>query len=114
MTDEVSRVAAPCALSVVEGEEVDMSLLCVVGRGLADCACGACFDGVDAGKGAFGVAGELEEGPLCWVWMRVLTTSRGVVRTPAIPPAVAAVAISKGSPMLLVPMYFLAQPRSSS
>ena len=29
MTEDVSRVAAPWAFSVVEGEEVDMGLLCV-------------------------------------------------------------------------------------
>lgn len=109
-------MAAPCAFRVVEGEEVDMGLLCVVvARGLAECVGGVCFDDVDdGGSGDFGAMVELGVGPLCWVWIRVLTTSRGVVMTPAIPPAVAAVAISKGSPMLLVPMYFFAQPRSSS
>ena len=73
-----------------------------------------CFE-VEAGEsGALGAGGEAGDGPLCWVWMRVLTTSRGVVMTPAIPPAVAAVAISSGNPMLFEPMYFLAQSRSSS
>ena len=115
MTEDVSSVTAPCALSVVDGEEVDIRRLCVE-PGLTDCdAGGACFDADAGDKEAFGATGEPDEvGPLCCVWMRVLTTSRGVVITPAIPPAVAAVAISSGSPMLFEPMYFFAQPRSSS
>lgn len=40
--------------------------------------------------------------------MRVLTTSRGVVMTPAAPPALAAVAISNKRPMLFDPMYVFA------
>lgn len=113
MTDDVSRVAAPWALRVVEGEDVDIGLLCVDG-GLVVCEGLECFEVVAGNMEALGTVGEAGDGPLCWVWMRVLTTSRGVVMTPAMPPAVAAVAISSGSPMLFEPMYFFAQSRSSS
>ena len=112
MTDEVSSVAAPWAFSVVEGEEVEIGLICVDLDFDDDAGEVACFEGERA---AFGDgAGLLGDGPLCWVWMRVFTTSRGVVITPAMPPAVAAVAISRGSPMLFEPTYFFAHPRSSS
>lgn len=67
MTDDVSRVAAPCALSVVEGDEVDMGLLCVIERGVFDCLDGTCFF-ADAGESeTLGAAEEVGEGPLCWV-----------------------------------------------
>jgi len=113
MTEDVSRVAAPWAFSVVEGEEVDMGLLCV-DFVLVVCEGVECFEAAAGESGALGGGGEAGDGPLCWVWMRVLTTSSGVVMTPAMPPAVAAVAISSGSPMLFEPMYFFAQSRSSS
>lgn len=46
--------------------------------------------------------GDLEAGAasgFCWVCILVFTTSKGHVMTPAIPPAVAAVAISRLKPM---------------
>jgi len=113
MTEDVSRVAAPWALRVVEGEDVEIGLLCV-DFVFVVCEGVECFEVAAGESGALGAGGEAGDGPLCWVWMRVLTTSRGVVMTPAMPPAVAAVAISSGSPMLFEPMYFLAQSRSSS
>jgi hypothetical protein len=63
-----------------------------------------CFE-VDVGMiEGFAVVFEAVEDSGCWVWMRVLTTSRGVVITPAAPPALAAVAISNSNPMLLDPI----------
>lgn len=105
-------MAAPWALRVVEGEEVEMGRF--DGAVLVEFTGVECFaaeegesDAVEAGAGADDVLGR-------WVWMRVLTTSRGVVSTPANPPALAAVKISSGRPMLFEPMYFLASSLSSS
>ncbi len=112
-TEDVSRVAAPWAFNVVEGEDVDIGRLWVNG-GLAVCDGVECFEVAVGDSEALGAIGDPGDGPLCCVWMRVLTTSSGVVMTPAMPPAVAAVAISSGSPMLFEPIYFFAQPRSSS
>ena len=98
----MSSVAAPCALSVVDGDEVEMCRLCDV---CVDVARGAdvCFEddvvGVAIFEGYFDASGSSGS----WVWMRVLTTSRGVVITPAAPPALAAVAISKSRPILFDP-----------
>jgi len=103
ITDEVSRVAAPWAFSVVEGEDVEMGLIWVDFDFGDDVGEVACFRGERFAFGG-GAGALLGDGPLCWVWMRVLTTSRGVVITPAMPPAVAAVAISRGRPMLFEPM----------
>jgi len=113
MTDDVSRVTAPCARRVVEGEEVDMGRFCVeaVFPAVVEVECFA----VDEGESVvFGALGDEETAGLCCVWMRVLTTSSGVVITPAMPPAVAAVIISNGKPMLFEPIYCFASPRSSS
>ena len=85
-----------------------------VDDGLIVCDDIECFEVAAGDSEAFGATGDVGDGPLCWVWMRVLTTSSGVVMTPAMPPAVAAVAISSGRPMVFEPMYFFAQPRSSS
>ena len=113
MTEDVSRVAAPCALRVVDGEDVDIGRVWVEPV-FSVCNGAECFD-VDADDGeALDTTDDPGMGPLCWVWMRVFTTSRGVVMTPAMPPAVAAVAISNISPMLFEPMYFFAHARSSS
>lgn len=102
-TEDVSRVAAPWALRVVEGDEVDMGRLCdicvVVGLEVDEC-----FDDETGMVADFGGVFDAAGRSGCWVWMRVLTTSRGVVITPAAPPALAAVAISSISPMLFDPM----------
>lgn len=80
-----------------------MGRLCV-GSDLLDFEEVVCFD-EDAGDTAdFGECVETEEVSLCWVWIRVFTTSSGVVMTPAMPPALAAVAISNGKPMLFESM----------
>lgn len=50
MTEEVSRVAAPCVLSVVDGEEVEMSRLCE-DRVFVEGSVVACFKD-DVGDGA--------------------------------------------------------------
>jgi hypothetical protein len=98
-TEDVSSVAAPWALRVVEGDDVEM------GRFWEVCvdvclAVDVCFEddaGVTAGfAGYFDASGSSG----CCVCMRVLTTSKGVVITPAAPPALAAVAISNRIPML--------------
>lgn len=87
---------------MVEGEDVDIGRLCeefgLLGRDVVEY-----FDGerVVVFGGIVGV--ECVSG-LCCVCMRVFTTSRGVVMTPAMPPALAAVAISSGRPMMLDPM----------
>ena len=113
MTEEVSSIAAPCALRVVEGEEVEIGRLWV-GMDLFDADAVECFDDEAGDDVAFGGFCDEDNVSLCWVCIRVLTTSKGVVITPANPPARAAVAISSGSPMTLDPMYALAHPRSSS
>jgi len=98
MTDDVSRVAAPCALRVVEGEEVDINRDWSEADFVAVEEVWCWEDGVWNGAGLDGFLVRIG-GSLCWVCMRVLTTSRGVVMTPAMPPALAAVAMSRGSPM---------------
>lgn len=98
----MSSVAAPCALRVVEGDEVEMGRFCEIRVGVVF-EVDVCFEddvGVIAG---FAEEFAAAEGSGSWVWMRVLTTSNGVVITPAAPPALAAVAISNGSPMLFDP-----------
>ena len=62
-----------------------------------------CFDDEEGEREDADWFGGLEGVSVRWVWMRVLTTSRGVVMTPAMPPAVAAVNISSGRPMSLDP-----------
>lgn len=99
----MSSVAAPWAFSVVEGEEVDMGRLWA-GSGLLGFVEVECLEDDAGEREAFGAFVEPEGVSLCWVCMRVFTTSSGVVMTPAMPPALAAVAISKGSPMLFEPM----------
>jgi hypothetical protein len=74
----------------------------------------ACFVVEEGERVAFGAVVAGEAVGLTCVCMRVLTTSSGVVITPAIPPAVAAVKISNGRPMSCDPMYRFASPRSSS
>jgi hypothetical protein len=113
MTDDVSRVAAPCALSVVDGEDVDIGRLCE-GLGLVDFDGAECFGDAVGERGVVGAFAELRGISLCCVCIRVFTTSSGVVITPAMPPALAAVAISSGSPMLFEPMNRFAWSRSSS
>lgn len=114
ITDDVSRVAAPCGWRVVEGEEVEIGRVDCFGGGLPDLGEAECLE-EDVGRGdVFGVAEATAGVSVCCVWMRVLTTSSGVVITPAIPPAVAAVKISSGNPMLFDPIYRFARPRSSS
>lgn len=113
MTDDVSRVAALWARTAVEGDAVEMGRLwdeeaCV------DLEAVECFDDEEGEREDVGGLDGLEEASERWVWMRVLTTSKGVVMTPAMPPAVAAVSISSGRPMLFDPTYRLAKPRSSS
>jgi hypothetical protein len=67
------------------------------------------FDGVGCfvevvGEGdAFTGFVEVDVVTFCWVCIRVFTTSSGVVITPAMPPALAAVAISRGKPMVFEP-----------
>jgi len=95
-------MAAPWALNVVEGDDVDIGRLCA-GRDLVGLEGVECFVDVIGETVALGAAVELEVVSLCWVCIRVLTTSSGVVITPAIPPALAAVAISSGSPIMLDP-----------
>ena len=99
----MSRVAAPCALSVVEGDEVEIGRLCNVCV-VVDLEVVVCLEddeGVIAGfAGYFEASGTSGS----WVWIRVLTTSRGVVMTPAAPPALAAVAISNKRPILFEPI----------
>ena len=64
ITDDVSRVAAPWALRVVDGEDVDIGRLCVE-PGFTLCAGVVCFD-VDAGERvALGATEDPEVGPLC-------------------------------------------------
>lgn len=60
-----------------------------------------CVDDLDKGFVGSGI-GDVG---LCCVWIRVLTTSRGVVIMPAMPPADAPVKTSRGRPMSLLPMY---------
>lgn len=62
-----------------------------------------CFEDDEGDSVAFAGCKETEGASLCCVWMRVLTTSKGVVMTPAMPPALAAVNISSGNPMLFDP-----------
>jgi hypothetical protein len=112
-TEEVSRVAAPWAFSVVEGEDVDIGRLWD-GRGLLGLVGAECFEEAAGERGAFGAPDEAESASFCWVCMRVLTTSSGVVITPAMPPALAAVAISRSRPMLFEPVERFARSRSSS
>lgn len=95
-------MAAPWALNVVEGEDVDIGRLCA-GSDLVGLEGVECFVDVVGETVALGAVVELEVVSLCWVCIRVLTTSSGVVITPAIPPALAAVAISNGSPIMLDP-----------
>lgn len=98
---------------MVEGEDVEMGRECEE-RGLLVLEGVECFaDAVGESEGC-GALVALEAVSLCCVWMRVLTTSSGVVMTPAMPPALAAVAISRGRPMLLEPMWRFALSRSSS
>lgn len=88
---------------MVEGEDVDIGRECeesgLLVFGGVECFAEAVGDGEE-----FGGLAELDGVSLCCVCMRVLTTSSGVVMTPAIPPALAAVAISRGRPMLLEPI----------
>lgn len=102
-TEDVSRVAAPWAFSVVEGEDVDIGRECGE-RGLLVLEGVECFEEVVGDTEWFGALVELDGVSFCCVCMRVLTTSSGVVMTPAIPPALAAVAISRAKPILLVPI----------
>lgn len=104
---------------VVLGEDVDMWRLredaCIV-RGV--CPVGTVCDGVMfAGCGWTFVApvGGIDvSGGLICVCILVLTTSSGHVITPAMPPADAAVAISRPRPMSLLPAYCLAHVCSCS
>jgi hypothetical protein len=110
ITEDVSSVAALWTFRLVEGEEVEMDRVCefvelIVGFNVV------CREAEDSTIGWLIAIGGVT---LCWVWMRVFTTSRGVVKTPAMPPALAAVATSSGSPMLFEPMYRFARARSSS
>ena len=104
-------MAALWARTAVEGEAVEMGRLWVEDEceGLERCFEVDEGESVDAGTGDG--AGE---GSLRCVWIRVFTTSRGVVITPAIPPADAAVRISKGSPISFDPTHRFANARSSS
>lgn len=97
MTEDVSSVAAPWLRRVVEGEEVEMGRLEGGGfPGLMECFVGESV--------AIGGLVDTDGVSLCCVCIRVFTTSNGVVITPAIPPAEAAVKISNGNPMLCEPM----------
>ena len=106
ITEEVSRVAAPCAFSVVEGEDVDIGRL-DGGGCLPEVVGVACFDAelgdIDAFEGVVGVVG-VDDVLGCCVWTRVFTTSNGIVITPAIPPALAAFNISSGNPIFFDPV----------
>lgn len=73
-----------------------------------------CFDADAGDMEGFEGCVELDDVLGCCVWILVFTTSSGVVITPAIPPALAAVKISNGNPMSWEPMYRLAHCLSSS
>lgn len=60
-----------------------------------------CVDGLPERGCTGNGTGEAVE--LCCVWIRVLTTSRGVVKMPAMPPADAPVRTSRGSPISRLP-----------
>lgn len=115
--DEVSRTGAPGLTVDVDGDEVDMNRGCVCDEeeevdGILDGDGWGRLDDVSLGLVCIspeavtcfapGVSG------FCCVWIRVLTTSRGQVMTPAIPPAVVAVRISNPSPISLCPTQCLA------
>ena len=98
MTEDVSSVAAACGLTDVDGDEVE--ILRVEER-REDFGCGVeCLMVVV-------VAGCDEVWCISMGWtcvcILVLTTSSGQVITPAIQPAEAAVKISSGRPMSLLP-----------
>jgi hypothetical protein len=71
---------------------------------LLDVADVACFETEAGDNVALGGCAEAEDVLGCCVCILVFTTSSGVVITPAIPPALAAVRISSGNPMLFEPM----------
>jgi len=119
-TDDVSNVTAEWCLRDVDGDEVEIGRLgCIFdfcGFEVEDVECfeGWFEDGEDDGEGGEGFpdgafdSGIGEASGLCWVCILVFTTSSGQVRTPAIPPAVAAVAISNPKPMSLCPTHAFA------
>lgn len=116
-TEEVSiGVAAGCAMWV-EGDEVEICRFCTaeatigwVGRFLLVVDVEVGDDEVDV------AAGDRAEGIVegSCVCMRVLTTSRGQVIVPAIPPAVMPVNISSGNPISFDPTHHFANSRSFS
>jgi hypothetical protein len=98
---------------VVEGDEVEMGRF-ELAEDIVDFADVECFDVEDGDSVDVEASAGVDDALGCCVWMRVFTTSRGVVMTPANPPALAAVRISNGSPMLFEPMYCFARSLSSS
>ena len=111
-TDEVSRFMEPGLRTEVLGEEVEIRRFC----GLSEERGGGVLvgGGVAARKGVVVArlgAGDVLLFPSCGlscVWIRVLTTSRGHVSTPAMPPAVAPVVISRPRPISGLPAHCLA------
>lgn len=86
----------------VEGEDVEICRTCCLTEEM-----GASFivvDGLNGALLAFALAAELT-----WVWILVLTTSKGHVITPARPPAAAPVRSSNGVPISLLCFHCLAQ-----
>jgi hypothetical protein len=85
----------------VDGDEVEIDRFCwfIVAWVAVAALAGTCLvTGVECLSG--------EAGELTCVWMRVLTTSRGHVMTPANPPAAAPVASSRGNPISLLPFHW--------
>ena len=118
-TEEVSSGTEPVLGTVVLGDEVDINRFCCdacrvsgvkvpLAARVCRAACDCGFNGLVAG-----VLGVSCNGLIC-VWILVLTTSSGQVMTPASPPAVAAVAISSGNPISLLPAHSIANFRSCS
>lgn len=121
MTDEVSRLSEPGFGVDVLGDELNIVRSCwrpfaavgdgweeTTGSDFAGCRC--MFVGLDD-------AALVEDASSCGlscVWIMVFTTSNGQVITPAMPPAVAPVSISRPSPISLLPTHFLAKSCSCS
>jgi hypothetical protein len=118
MTEDVSSVAAEWCLRDVDGEDVEMSRRDCLDNDEFDVVNVECFDDDFARVGDDDEPKDLEvemddrlegdESGLCCVCILVLTTSRGQVITPAMPPADAPVKISSPKPMSLWPTHAFA------
>ena len=115
ITDDVSRLTDPGFRTDVLGEDVEICRLCWADLLAGDAEESKLEIGLTTGIvaacgcGFVALAGEIcpSRGLIC-VWIRVFTTSKGQVMTPAIPPAVAPVRTSRPKPISLLPAHCFA------